>query len=280
MLGRKTVVMNKLEIGVVVPTLNSAETLEWTLLALKNQEGCRVNIVVVDSGSSDDTLEICTRHKVRTQYTPPGNMYRAINVGMRLLDTEWVTYLNSDDIVYRDAYSRLMGLGNLRGVDVVYGHSDFMDWTGRFRYSFMAAPPVLLRGLVGSGVLQFSQPAAIFRKTVYGDLQGFSEKYRSIADFDFFARAILNGKKFERLAFPTVTAFRLHPNQFSHKESGIVHEETSQFFREWKIAHSFTSSFLFGWWRFLNTGHYLLRILRNGRFGSRPMDSRASSSSS
>ena len=61
------------------------------------------------------------------------------NVGMRLLDMEWITYLNSDDIVYRDAYSRLMKLGNRKRADVVYGHSDFIDWDGRFKYSFMAA---------------------------------------------------------------------------------------------------------------------------------------------
>jgi glycosyltransferase involved in cell wall biosynthesis len=86
MLEGKTVIMNNLEIGVVVPTFNSAETLEWTVLALKKQEGCRVNIVVVDSGSSDDTLEICARHKLRTEYEPPGNMYRAIKVGMRFFE--------------------------------------------------------------------------------------------------------------------------------------------------------------------------------------------------
>lgn len=86
------------DIGVVVPTFNSAKTLEWTLLALKSQEDCRAKVIVVDSGSTDETLEICARHKVRTEYDQPGNMYRAINVGMRLIDTEWVTYLNSDDI--------------------------------------------------------------------------------------------------------------------------------------------------------------------------------------
>ena len=41
--------------GIVAPTLNSAKTLEWTLRALKSQEGCRGNIIVVDSGSTDET---------------------------------------------------------------------------------------------------------------------------------------------------------------------------------------------------------------------------------
>jgi glycosyltransferase involved in cell wall biosynthesis len=176
--------MKKPEIGVVVPTFKSAETLEWTLLALKSQEGSRVKIIVVDSGSSDETREIWARHKVHTEYDPPGNMYRAINMGMRLLDTEWITYLNSKDIVYRDSYSRLIELGNHTGVDVDYGHSDYIDWNGRFLFSFKVTSPVLLRGLIHSRFMQFAQPAAIFSKVVCEDLKGFSEKYCAIEDFD------------------------------------------------------------------------------------------------
>jgi glycosyltransferase involved in cell wall biosynthesis len=269
--------MSESEIGIVVPTFNSAKTLEWTLLALKSQEGCSVNIIVVDSGSTDETLEICARHKVRTEYDPPGNMYRAINAGMRLLDTKWISYLNSDDIIYCDAYSRLIELGDCKGADIVYGHSDYIDWNGRFIHSFKASHPLLLPGLVHSGLLQFAQPAAIFRKVVYEDLKGFSSKYRSIADFDFFARAILTGKKFERLSFPTVTAFRLHLNQFSHRESGIVQEETSQFFKECKAHKSFLGLLSLSMWRFLNIKHYLIRKLRNGRLKSRPKESKVSS---
>jgi glycosyltransferase involved in cell wall biosynthesis len=59
MLEDKTIIMNNVEIGVVVPTFNSAETLEWTLLALKNKEGCRLKAIFVYSGSTDETFEIC-----------------------------------------------------------------------------------------------------------------------------------------------------------------------------------------------------------------------------
>lgn len=256
----------KEKIGIVVPTFNSGKTLEWTLLALKGQEGCCVKIIVVDSGSTDETLDICARHDVQIEYNPPGNMYRAINVGMLLLDTEWISYLNSDDIVYRDSYRRLIDLGNATGADVVYGHSDYIDWQGRFVSSSHAAPPILLCGLVHAGIMQFAQPAAIFRKAVYEDLCSFSEKYRLIADFDFFARAILKGKNFERLSFPAVTAFRLHPNQLSHREDVVTKEEIFLFFKEWKVRNPLLGLLSFYIWCFLNAKHYLLRILRTGVF--------------
>jgi len=262
--------MKKPEIGVVVPTFNSAKTLEWALLALNSQEGCRVKIIAVDSGSSDDTLEICDRHKVKTEYDSPGNMYRALNKGMRLLDTEWCTYLNGDDIVYQDSYARLMKYGDTKQADIVYGHCDYINFHGRFLSSLEAVPVAMLAGLfLQSGVMGFAQHAAIFRKVVYEDLKGFSEKYLSIADFDFFSRAVLSGERFERLSPPTVTAFRLHSNQFSRREDKVAEEEIFLFFKEWKVRNPLLGLLSFNMWCFLNAKHYLLRILRNGQFKSR-----------
>ena len=83
--------MAKQQIGVVVPTLNSAATLTWTLCSLRSQRDVSVEMIVADSGSVDGTLNICKFWDVRTIYVPPGNMYRGINAGLRQLDAEWVT---------------------------------------------------------------------------------------------------------------------------------------------------------------------------------------------
>src|SRR6266511_3523577 len=112
-------------VGVVIPTLNSAGTLEAALYSALQQDGCATDVIVADSGSTDGTLEICSRWKVRTVYVPPGNMYRAINEGVRLLDSPWVAYLNSDDFVYGDGYARLVARGETAGADVVYGNGDY-----------------------------------------------------------------------------------------------------------------------------------------------------------
>jgi glycosyltransferase involved in cell wall biosynthesis len=57
-----------LSISYVVPTLNSAATLDMTLYALRSQKDVEVNIIVVDSGSTDETLDICKRWDVKTLY--------------------------------------------------------------------------------------------------------------------------------------------------------------------------------------------------------------------
>src|ERR1700676_1116984 len=111
--------MPKPQIGVVVPTLNSSATLMWTLCALPSQKDVTLEIIVADSGSEDGTLDICTSWDVPTIYVPPGNMYRAINVGLRLMHADWFTYLNSDDLVYPHSYARLLTLGEEKRASLV-----------------------------------------------------------------------------------------------------------------------------------------------------------------
>ncbi len=160
--------MDKPRIGVVIPTLNSAAFLEWTLLGLRAQRGVDVEIVVADSGSTDGTLDLCRRWDVPVVYEPPGSLYRAVNAGMRSLTAlPWVTYVNSDDVVYPDAYARLLARGAQAGADVVYGDADFVDEFGRFLYAYRAAPPALAARLARYGTLGFAQPAAVFRRALF-----------------------------------------------------------------------------------------------------------------
>ena len=71
---------------VVVPTLNSVATLNWTLASLSAAREIRV--IVADSFSADDTLSICLRWNVETISVPAGNMYVAINEGLRMAGTD------------------------------------------------------------------------------------------------------------------------------------------------------------------------------------------------
>jgi rhamnosyltransferase len=69
---------------VIVRARNAARTIEQTLDALRAQT-VRTEILVVDSGSTDGTLEIALRHADRVVQMPPEEFTfgRALNVGAR-----------------------------------------------------------------------------------------------------------------------------------------------------------------------------------------------------
>ncbi|MGE5357846.1 MAG: glycosyltransferase [Bacteroidales bacterium] len=212
-------------LGVVIPTRNSAATLESTLLSLASQRGVTISVIVADSQSTDGTLEICRRWGLRSVDVPPGNMYRAINAGMRLLATPWLTYLNSDDLAYADGYARLVALGEQRGLDIVYGHGEFLDARGHFVRRQASFGPALVRRQLAAGTMPFLQPAAIFRHQVYWHLGGFDERYTHIADYDFYARAAAARLEFGRVAGGPVAAFRVHGSQLSAAQKPVADAE-------------------------------------------------------
>jgi glycosyltransferase involved in cell wall biosynthesis len=262
--------MGSNSIGCIVPTLNSAETLEATLLSLKSQRGGDVEITVADSGSNDDTLEICRRHGVATVYVEPGNMYRAINAGLLSQgQSEWVSYLNSDDWLYPDSLARLIELGNSSHADVVYGDCDYTDGEGRFVYSFTAARPGRLMPLFRLGRMGFAQPAAIFRWNLYQRLNGFDERYRFKADADFFIRAIKAGAQFAALGGPPVCCFRLHPGQLSNQKRSLIEEEGRLIFGAPEMKPRGMDFIALAQWRLKNLPHFLVRVLRESLLSRR-----------
>lgn len=254
-------------ITVVVPTLNSDRTLEWTLCSLATQQRCQPTVVVVDSGSTDATLEICHRYGVRVIYVPPGNMYQAINAGMKTANTGWVTYLNSDDLVYPFSYARLMKLGEETHSDVVYGSCDFVDWEGRFVHSYTPGYPRELLSQFLHSQLSFAQPAAIFTRHLFDELGGFSEEYKLASDLDFFLRAVLAKKRFSMLTGSTVACFRIHQKQASQNIEKLRAETKDIQNRHVSSDRSATFDTLR--WRIRNIPNYLVRILRHWSLSGR-----------
>jgi glycosyltransferase involved in cell wall biosynthesis len=257
--------MAKRQIGVVVPTLNSAATLTWTLCSLRSQRDVSLEIIVADSGSTDGTLDICRNWEVQTIYVAPGNMYRAINAGLLQIDAEWVTYLNSDDTVYPQSYARLVARGEEQHASFVYADCDFVDYEGRFLFVMKSPPPHRLPGLVRlsplfRGRVGFGQPAAIYRKSVFEELHGFDEKYRIIGDTDFFFRLITSGQPVAKLQRPPVAAFRLHAAQLSNRQEENLMEELASFRKRTKVRASPSDFLDVVSWRLQNSPIYLWRL--------------------
>jgi len=257
-------------IGVAVPTWNAGVTLPWTLLSLQHQEGCTVDVVVADSASTDNTLSLCNAAGVRTLYEPPGNLYRAVNAGLRTFDSPWLTYLNADDAVYTDAYATLIEAGERSGADIVYGDCDYVDWHGRFLFALRAAPSRLLGGMYSAGLMPFNQPCAVFRRQLFERLGGFDEEFRQIADFVFFSRAARSGAQFEQVPGFPVVAFRLHAAQLSARGHPLNREELALFESRQPAGAGLASRLAVWRWRLANAGQYFSRRLRTGHWGGRP----------
>jgi glycosyltransferase involved in cell wall biosynthesis len=86
--------LNKL--SVVMITLNAERTLERSLASVKSLAG---EIVIVDSGSSDRTLEIAAGHGARVISHPWQGYGAQKNLAIEQAACEWVLSLDADEVV-------------------------------------------------------------------------------------------------------------------------------------------------------------------------------------
>lgn len=251
-------------LDIVTPTLNSEEYILSTLISLGSCSDRRINHIIVDSYSSDSTVDIAHANGIRVLRYPPGNMYSAINFGLEHGSSDWCAYINSDDLIYLDnVASAISDIED--NVDIVYGNADYIDSIGRFLHYWRAPAPASLGYLLKSRIMPFPQQTMIFRRRVFEELGGFCNRYRYSADFDFVLRAYLAGYRFKKYHGGPMAAFRLHPGQISaNKVTDMRNEGSDALWSNLNCrpsrARRALCTFLF--LRSINVDSYLIRVLR------------------
>ena len=98
--------MNPL-LTIVIPVLNEARILAARLEALKFVRSRNVELIVVDGGSTDDSLEIARPLCDRTLKAPAGRA-KQMNEGARHATSEWLLFLHADTRLEAEAFEALL----------------------------------------------------------------------------------------------------------------------------------------------------------------------------
>jgi len=198
-------------LGVVVPARNAAATIGSTLSAIRGASGAKLDIVVVDGESADETAGIAKAMGARVLRRPPQGIYDAVNFGLQIAAGEWLTYINADDVLYADVLTARIESAACH--DVSYGPVDFVDHAGRHLHRWHSARPGHLLSLYRAGMSPLLQQGTLFRRDVIARLDGFDTRWQLVADADFWFRALEYGFRFQRSTAMSVAAFRMHPGQ-------------------------------------------------------------------
>lgn len=108
-------------VTVVVPAYNGAHLIEHTLDSLLAQRHPRVEVIVVDDGSTDNTLEVVRNHPVGATVIEQGNRGVAVarNRGLAEASGKWVAFLDQDDLWQQDRLTTLLALAAKTGAAAV-----------------------------------------------------------------------------------------------------------------------------------------------------------------
>jgi glycosyltransferase involved in cell wall biosynthesis len=100
-------------ITVITVVFNAGETLEQTILSVISQSYDNVEYIIVDAGSSDNSLDIIRKYEHAIDYwvsEPDAGIYDAWNKGVRLASGEWIAFLGADDVYLEGAIQAYINL--------------------------------------------------------------------------------------------------------------------------------------------------------------------------
>ncbi|MGE5481389.1 MAG: glycosyltransferase family 2 protein [Bacteroidota bacterium] len=201
--------------SIITPTLNAARYLETALRSVEEQDYPRIEHIVVDGGSVDDTLSVVSNFPmVRVLQEPGSTMYGAINAGIRASQGDLLAYLNADDLLVPGAVRTVVGfLAAHQDVDMVYGDIEVIDETGR-RLFRQRAPRFNAKLYVLMPWSVIPQPATFWRRDVHAKAGLFNPGLRYAGDFEFFARVAVAGCTIRHIRV-VVAQFRRHAGSLS-----------------------------------------------------------------
>ncbi|MDL2243308.1 glycosyltransferase [Bacteroidales bacterium OttesenSCG-928-J19] len=100
-----------IKVSIITPSFNQGQFIEQTILSVLNQSYKNVEYIVVDGGSTDNTLTILDKYKDKIDIIiseKDKGQSDAINKGFRLATGTLVGWINSDDILYPDCVANLV----------------------------------------------------------------------------------------------------------------------------------------------------------------------------
>ena len=179
-------------VTIVTPSFNQGRYLEETVCSILDQKYPNLEYFIVDGGSTDNSINIIKKYEKYIDFwvsEKDGGQSSAINKGFSRATGDFVSWINSDDMLEPGILSKISTYFEKNDVGLIFGKSiSFGDGVAE-KTSACDFDELCAKTLA---CVAFPQPASFFRRKVLEE-QGFlDESLHFGMDYDFFVRIALN----------------------------------------------------------------------------------------
>lgn len=207
-------------VSVIIPNYNYGRFVAQAIESVMNQTYSNLEIIVVNNGSTDNSLEILMDYQDRIKLVSQENLGQsgARNSGLQQATGDFIAFLDADDTWEPQKIEKQIKLFNHETELVYCGITRFRDldrtvtqvqlptFSGDCRDDFVDFP--------GVSIVLSGESTAMFTKSLLEKVGGFDSRMNSAAGWDFFRRC----SKFTKFDYvPTaLTNYRLHASNMSN----------------------------------------------------------------
>jgi glycosyltransferase involved in cell wall biosynthesis len=186
-----------MSVSIITVALNSARHIRKAIDSIIQQDDGRLQYVVIDGKSSDDTVAIVESYRPTFEdrlvvvSEKDKGLYDAMNKGIALATGDVIGILNSDDQYLPGTIAAVEALFRAQDVDIAYGDVEVHGPDG----------PELYKGSLKGirEIMSIPHPGCFVRRAAYDRWGVFDTRYRFHADYDLLLRWHFGGARFASL---------------------------------------------------------------------------------
>lgn len=219
--------MTRPKLSIITPSLNQAQYLEQTILSVLDQKYEPLEFIVIDGGSSDESVAVIRRYEDRLAYwvsEKDRGQAHAINKGLARATGDIVAYINSDDFYLPGAFSAVVEYFSKHPACQWLCGDTLMFGEGRTDNRVSANVPRSAAQAL-SWAYRAPQPGMFWKRELVSE--GFDERWHFCFDHELYVRLLLAGQKCEHLPV-TLATYRLHAASKTVSESDRFDREFDQ----------------------------------------------------
>ncbi|RUX43092.1 glycosyltransferase, partial [Mesorhizobium sp. M4A.F.Ca.ET.050.02.1.1] len=209
-------------VSVLLPVYNAGPYIAAAIGSILRQDYDRLEVIAIDDGSSDNSLEILERHRkadsrVRLFSRENRGLVATLNEGLQLARGELVARMDADDFAYPWRLSRQVALFAERPELGFCGAGIDMLQHGRIKSGSL--DPVFKVGripILSQFFTIFMHPTVVYNRQVIGDDSlHYDPQYRHAEDFDLFRRL---AARYPAAMMPeNLLVYRIHPGSVTSR---------------------------------------------------------------